>query len=186
VCSGTMTWMEKSTSSCALGTSWLSRQPFPHSRSYETGNVSRIFKVGFTAARDNEFTFSRSHFPIFDFPINAPVRVTRSETTNKRRFYVACKCTRAGREWQVRAIYYSICPESVVLSNANMAWEVIAVIIFQGLGMGESTKVRCENRNGDDNETSAGRPVVGAVKYQRTREFSREVNCTLGKELRGG
>lgn len=73
---------------------------------------------------------------------------------------------RAGRECTRGAIYYSICPESVVLSNANMAWEVIAVIIFQGLGTGESTKVRCENRNGDDNETNAGRPVVGAVKYQ--------------------
>jgi hypothetical protein len=85
------------------------------------------------------------------------------------------------------AIYYSICPGSVVLSNANMAWEVIAVIIFQGLGTGESTKVRCENRNGDDNnETNAGRPVVGAVKYQKTREFSRGVNCMLGKDLRGG
>lgn len=83
------------------------------------------------------------------------------------------------------AIYYSICPESVVLSNANMAWEVIAVIIFQGLGTGESTKVRCENRNGDDNETNAGRPV-GAVKYQKTREFLRGVNCMLGKDLRGG
>lgn len=84
------------------------------------------------------------------------------------------------------AIYYSICPESVVLSNANMAWEVIAVIIFQGLGTGESTKVRCENRNGGDNETNAGRPIVSAVKYQKTREFSRGVNCMLGKDLRGG
>lgn len=84
------------------------------------------------------------------------------------------------------AIYYSICPESVVLSNANMAWEVIAVIIFQGLGTGESTKVRCENRNGDDNETNARRPVVGAVKYQRTRESSRRVNCMLKKDLHEG
>jgi len=36
-------------------------------------------------------------------------------------------------------------------------------------------------RNDDDNETNAGRHVVGAVKYQRTREFSRGVNCMLGK-----
>lgn len=85
------------------------------------------------------------------------------------------------------AIYYSICLGSVVFSNANMAWEVIAVIIFQGLGTVESTKVRCENRNGDDNnETNAGRLVVAAVKYQKTREFSRGVNCVLGKDSHGG
>lgn len=62
-----------------------------------------------------------------------------------------CECTHTGREQQARtAIYYSICQESVVLSNvafqADMAWEMIAVIIFQGLGARESTGLLREPR----------------------------------------
>lgn len=56
---------------------------------------------------------------------------------------------------------------------------MIAVIIFQGPGAGECTSLRCESHGSHGNETDAGRPVVGAVKYQKTREFSRGVDCTL-------
>ena len=64
------------------------------------------------------------------------------------------------------------------------AWEVIAIIIFQGLGTEESTKVRYENHNGDDNETNARRPVVVPLNI-RERENSRVENCMLKKDLCG-
>lgn len=50
--------------------------------------------------------------------------------------------------------------------RADTAWEMIAVIIFQGLGAGKKRESVARVRNGD-NETDAGRPVDGAVKYQR-------------------
>lgn len=61
----------------------------------KTGSVSRIFNRDQVEGSHNDegvkangLPFPRSHFPIFDFPINAPVRVARftKRFTSERRF----------------------------------------------------------------------------------------------------
>lgn len=78
------------------------------------------------------------------------------------------------------AIYYSICRESIVLSSAaDTAWEMIAVIIFQGLGAGKSASLLREFAIAIMKPT---RDVPSTVPLNiRERENSRGVNCILGK-----